>query len=95
MKYNHGISLHSKLEFRFFVPTPHQQTFASSSQRTFTTSEDITYSPSLFTRNHKNDSNLFVISLFETFNFILYLVTVGDSLIKSDALKIAGPEIHQ
>jgi hypothetical protein len=36
-----------------------------------------------------------VISLFETFNFIPYFTVVGDSFIKSEALKTAGPEIHQ
>ena len=87
--------LHSKLEFKFFVPTPHQQTLASSNQRIFIISDEIMYSSNLFTRNHKNDSNLFVISLLETFNFILYFATVGDSFIKSEALKTEGPEIHQ
>ena len=95
MKYSHGTFLHSKSRFKFFVSTPHQQTFASSNQRTFSISDEITYSSNLFTRNHRNDNNLFVISLLETFNFILYFATVGDSLIKSEALKTAGPEIHQ
>jgi hypothetical protein len=89
--------LHSKLSFKFSVSTHHQQTLASSNQRTFTTSEDIVYSFSLFTRNHRKESNLFVISLSETNNLILYfdLLSFKFSLIKSDELKTEGPEIHR
>jgi hypothetical protein len=85
--------LHSKSELKLLVFTPHQQTLASSNQRTFTMSDDTVYSLNLFTRNHKNANNLLVISLSETENLTLYLFHL--SLIKSDALKTAGPDIHQ
>ena len=89
--------MHSNFGFRFSVFIHHQQTFASSNQRTFTMSDEMIYSFSLFVWNHKNDSNLFVISLSETETLTLYfdLLSFKISLIKSDALKTAGPEIHR
>jgi hypothetical protein len=79
------------------VFTPHQQTFASSSQRTFTISDVITYSFNLFVWNHKNDNNLFVICLSETENLILYLALLSFkfSLMKREPLKTAGQDIHR
>ena len=93
IKYSHGKFLHSKLSFRFLVFTHHQQTFASSSQRTETISDEMIYSFSLFARNHRKLSNLFVISLSEIKNLTLYFFHT--SLIKREALKTAGPEIHR
>jgi hypothetical protein len=97
VKCSHGTSLHSKLLFRFSVFIHHQQTLASSSQRVFAMSDEMIYSFNLFERNHKKDSNLLVISLSEVNNLILYfdLLSPKISLIKSEALKTAGPEIHQ
>ena len=77
------------------VFTPHQQTFASSSQRTFTISDVITYSFNLFVWNHKNDNNLLVISLLETENLTLYSPLSKSPLTQSEALKTVGPDIHR
>ena len=58
---------------------------------------DILYSFNLLTRNHKKERSLLVISLSETNNLTLYfdLLSFKFSLIKSDELKTAGPEIHR
>jgi hypothetical protein len=97
MKKSHEIFLHSKLGFKFSVIIHHQQTFASSNQRTFIMSEEIIYSSNLFVRNHRNESNLFVISLSKIESLTLYfdLPSSKISLIKSEALKTVGPEIHR
>jgi hypothetical protein len=89
--------LHSKFSFKFLVFIHHQQTFASSNQRTFTISEEIIYFFNLFVRNHKKDSNLFVISLSQIDNLTLYFNphSYKFSPIKTEALKTAGPEIHR
>ncbi|MBO7095256.1 hypothetical protein J6V86_03675 [bacterium] len=68
---------------------------ASSNQRTFTILEETIYSFSLFVLNHKNANNLLVISFSETENLILYCSLSNLSLIKSDELKTAGPDIHR
>jgi hypothetical protein len=60
-------------------------------------SDEIIYSFNLFERNHKKESNLFVISLSEIESLALYfdLLSLKFSLKKSEELKTAGPEIHR
>lgn len=97
MKYSHVIFLHSKLSLKLQVFTHPPQTLASSNQRTFIISVEIIYSFNLFTRNHKNKSNLLVISLLTIEILTLYptLLLSVLSLMKREALKTAGPEIHR